>query len=162
MSLSKPKSWRTDTFMSGRPATSCCSAAAVIGPPWSRGSDRDPFSVGWAAWIRQKFSRKPARCERCRRQKENATFPAGCALDARGSTGQPRRQPALAGRREANHPRSRFAHRPAAREDVRKDRRAKRTAEMVAALAPIKAAAAERPPPPARKRSDVEAALGEE
>src|SRR5262245_8973802 len=34
MSLSKPNTCRTDTFMSGRPVTS--SVAAVIDPPWPR------------------------------------------------------------------------------------------------------------------------------
>src|SRR6516165_11539302 len=34
MSLSKPNSWRIDTFMSGRPATSC--VAAVMSAPSDR------------------------------------------------------------------------------------------------------------------------------
>src|SRR6266852_2837034 len=34
MSLSKPKTWRIDTFISGRPVISC--VAAVIDPPWPR------------------------------------------------------------------------------------------------------------------------------
>src|SRR5712691_8339962 len=55
MSLSKPNSWRTDTFMLGRPATSCCTTAAVIDPPWSRGNDRDPVR-SMDGWIRRNLA----------------------------------------------------------------------------------------------------------
>src|SRR5712691_13050134 len=93
--------------------------------------------------------------------KENATFPAGCRPTARDSAGEPGRHLALARRGESNNPRSRLAHRPAAREDFLEDGCAEGSTEMVSALAPIKTAPAERPPP-AAERSDVEAARGEE
>src|SRR4249920_692064 len=41
MSLSIPKTCRTDTFMSGRPAISC--TAAVIDPPWLRNAEAADF-----------------------------------------------------------------------------------------------------------------------
>ena len=43
-----PKTWRTDTFMSGSPAGSFgVVMAAVINPPWSR--TRPDRKVHWAA-----------------------------------------------------------------------------------------------------------------
>src|SRR6266568_790195 len=84
MSLSIPNTCRTDTFMSGKPVTSC--AAAAIVPPWPR-TTRGAIDQPCVSDIRLQATRKPVRCDsRCGRWQISQFF---MDLDTVGGSAQP-------------------------------------------------------------------------
>jgi len=120
-------------------------------------NDRDPLSVGWTAWIRGNLAESLRAAKDAGRKRKHNVSNRLCVRSAR-SAGEPGRRLALARRRKSHHPRPWLAHCPAAREDFCG---AESATEMVAALAPIKAAPAERAPP-ARQCGEIDAAIGKE
>src|SRR5581483_6367000 len=75
-----PKTCRTDTFMSGKPAGSSTlvMAAVVINPPRSRGTFAKP-DVG--VWLRMGYLTKPIRAQRIAEARRPSGLPLLCHKD---------------------------------------------------------------------------------